>query len=283
MRNYFCGWYFKCQSDKQTLAVIPALHRYGGKSSCSIQLITDEGAWSVDFPYESFRKDKKGLCVDINGNRFGNDGIRLCLDTPDCSTFGSLIFGPLSPIGYDIMGPFKYVPFMECRHSVFSMKHSVNGELTVKNKRYVFHKGIGYIEGDRGYSFPKEYVWTQCSFESGSLMLSVADIPMGPFHFTGVIGVILFEGKEYRLATYLGAKAVRIKNGEIVIRQGDTELTVRLIEKRAHPLFAPVGGEMSRIIRESASCRGYYRFKLGSRKVFEFESDTASFEYEYPV
>lgn len=27
MREYFCGWYFKCQSDAQTLAVIPAVHQ----------------------------------------------------------------------------------------------------------------------------------------------------------------------------------------------------------------------------------------------------------------
>lgn len=30
------------------------------------------------------------------------------------------------------------------------------------------------IEGDRGYSFHREYVWTQRSFPKGSLMLSIA-------------------------------------------------------------------------------------------------------------
>ena len=39
--------------------------------------------------------------------------------------------------------------------------------------------------------------------------------------FTGVLGVIHFRGTEYRLATYLGAKAVKIQDGELVIRQGD--------------------------------------------------------------
>ncbi|MGN0278947.1 MAG: hypothetical protein ACI4C4_06305 [Lachnospiraceae bacterium] len=55
-------------------------------------------------------------------------------------------------------------------------------------------------------------------------MLSVADIPMAGIHFTGVIGVILWYGKEYRLATYLGAKVVQIENEKIPIVQGDMEL-----------------------------------------------------------
>ena len=26
MRNYFCGWYFKMQSNEKTLAIIPSYH-----------------------------------------------------------------------------------------------------------------------------------------------------------------------------------------------------------------------------------------------------------------
>ncbi|MCI6812277.1 MAG: hypothetical protein MSS92_09865 [Lachnospiraceae bacterium] len=46
MRNYFYGWYLKCQSDTQTLAIIPAIHRREKTNTCSIQIITDKGAWS---------------------------------------------------------------------------------------------------------------------------------------------------------------------------------------------------------------------------------------------
>ena len=52
-------------------------------------------------------------------------------------------------------------------------------------------------------------------------MLSIADIPFGAFRFTGVIGVVLLNGKEYRIATYLGATAVKITPEEIVVRQGN--------------------------------------------------------------
>ena len=180
------------------------------------------------------------------------------------------------------MGPFKYVPFMECRHSVFSMKHRVDGKLVINGEDFSFEDGVCYIEGDRGHSFPKDYVWTQCCFDGGSLMLSVADIPYCGFHFTGVISAIYYQGREYRLGTYLGARVVKIHDGEVVIKQGRKTLTARRLEDKGKPLAAPVGGSMKRTIRESAACRTYYHYQENGRTVFEFESDQAAFEYEYP-
>lgn len=281
MRDYFCGWYFKCQSDTQTLAVIPAIHKSNKKKSSSIQLITDEGAWNIELPYHDFHKQKQHFHIQAAENYFGQDGIKLCVHTSDCSATGSVRFGAFSPIRYDIMGPFQYLPFMECQHSVLSMNHTVTGDFNINGTHYHFDSGVGYIEGDRGYSFPKQYAWTQCHFNGGSLMLSVADIPLGFFHFTGVIAVIQWQEKEHRLATYLGAKAVRIENGEIVICQDNMVLRVKLIEKHTHPLLAPVSGMMSRTIHESASCRASYCFQQGGHTLFSFETSKASFEYEY--
>ena len=112
-------------------------------------------------------------------------------------------------------------------------------------------------------------------------MLSVADIPMGRFHFTGVIGVVLLHGKEYRLATYLGAKALKIQNGEIIIKQGRLCLMVKQQGPLGHPLLAPVGGAMTRTIHEHPSCKVYYRFTDGDDTLLEFEAPNAAFEYEY--
>ena len=181
MREYFCGWYFKCQSNKHTLAVIPAFHKSNNKKSCSIQIITDTKAWNVDFPFEYFSKQKGRFDISIKNNHFSSKGISLFINTPSLSVLGSLSFGTFSPIRYDIMGPFRYVPFMECRHSVVSTKHTVNGSININGKAYSFDNAAGYIESDRGYSFPKRYIWTQSIFGNGSLMLSVADIPFGLF------------------------------------------------------------------------------------------------------
>ena len=263
MHHYFCGWYVKCQSDTQTMAIIPAIH----EGNRSIQLITDEGAWNVSH-----------LC----GNYFfSRNGMKIQLHTDDLDLAGEVTFSHLTPVKYDIMGPFRYVPFMECRHSVISMRHRVDGEMHINGVHYQFDNALGYIEGDRGYSFPAEYAWTHCFFEGGSLMLSAGNIPFCGGHFTGVIGVILWQDREYRIATYFGARVVKMADGAMVITQGSYQFTAKLIEKRSHPLYAPVNGHMIRTIHESACCHAMYSFSKNGQILFAFETDRASFEFEY--
>lgn len=280
MQDFFYGWYLKCQSETQTLAVIPAIHQMGEKHTCSIQIITEKDTGTVTFPANTFRLTGKNMCIE--DNQFCKRGIRLSINTPELTLQGKLIFGSLFPLKYDIMGPFSFVPFMECRHRVWSMRHSVCGRITLNGQRYSFDNDLGYWEGDCGHSFPKRYAWTQCFLPGGSLMLSVADIPMAGFHFTGIIGVILWQGQEYRMASYLGARVIQIRNRMIRIIQGSMELEVRLFEETARPLMAPVQGAMVRTIHENASCRAFYQFRKKKSILFSLETDRASFEYEYP-
>jgi hypothetical protein len=281
MRDYFCGWYIKCQNSCQTVALIPAHHTTNHARSCSLQVISNEGVWKVEYPIEEYSE----VCgqVKIGPNYFGRHGMKLNVQTPKLTLSGELTFSDFDPLNYDIMGPFRYVPLMQCRHSVFSMGHRVNGMLILNGKEVLFDNGDCYMEGDRGSSFPKSYLWTQCCFPQGSVMLSVADIPFCGLHFTGIISAIHYEGREYRLATYLGARLEKLGDGEAAIRQGRKNLTVRRLEDKFYPLAAPEKGAMTRIIRESAACRVYYRFCDGERMIFEFTSHRAAFEYEYPV
>ncbi len=279
MKNFFYGWYFKNQSDTQTAAVIPAVFQTGRKRNASIQIITDSGVRTAIYPGEAYLR--RGRSIYIGRNRFDKNGIKLSIDTPGLKVKGKLHFGKLTPLKYDIMGSFGLVPFMECRHSVWSMKHSVYGRLRINGEKYVFQNAQGYWEGDRGHSFPKEYAWTQCFFQGGSLMLSVADIPVMGTHFTGVIGVVFWKGREYRFATYLGAEVLRKRNRRLRIVQEDMELEAVLLDGSQKPLMAPMGGAMVRTIHEGVACRAFYRFKKRGRTVFAFETDMASFEYEY--
>lgn len=281
MKGTFYGWYMKCQSTTETLAVIPAIHQSDKECTCSIQILTDHDAWNVVLPSDMFRK--QGENIWIGENYFGQYGMMLNIQMPELTIQGNLDYGTLSPLRYDIMGPFAWIPFLECRHNVWSMKHTVNGTICINNQLFNFQNACGYWEGDEGSSFPKEYAWTQCFFQDGSLMLSVADIPMVGFHFTGVIGVILWHDKEYRLATYLGAKVIQLQNGMIQIKQGNMRLEVRLLEKVSCSLKAPVAGDMKRTIQEGASCRASYRFFKNGNVIFDFETNKASFEYEYPL
>lgn len=280
-RGWFYGWYFKCQSDAQTLAVIPAVHQTGRNRTCSIQIITKKQSWTVSLPGEAFRR--RGRTISIGRNRFGERGIRLAVCAPGLKAEGRLKFGPLSPIKYSIMGPFSLIPFLECRHSILSMKHTVQGNVRINGETYYFKRAQGYWEGDRGRSFPREYIWTQCSFPGGALMLSVADIPLAGFHFRGIIGIVLVNGREYRLATYLGARAAGIRNGRVRIVQGSLELEAEILERTGKPLRAPAKGDMTRTIHENAACRAVYRFRTQGRTLLAFETDRASFEYEYEI
>lgn len=280
MQDFFYGWYLKCQSATQTLAVIPAIHQTGRERTCSIQIITEKEALAVTFPAHAFRRTGKNIYIEEN--LFCKRGIRLAINTLDIKIKGKLYFGSLCPLKYNIMGPFACVPFMECRHSVWSMCHSVNGNINLNGQKYLLKNDLGYWEGDYGHSFPKRYVWTQCFLPNGSLMLSVADIPLAGIQFTGIIGVVLWKGQEYRLATYLGARVIQLRNKMIRLVQGSMELEVRLLEEVARPLKAPDQGAMVRTIHENASCRAFYQFRKENRILFSLETNRASFEYEYP-
>lgn len=278
-RGYFKGWYFRCCTDDKTVAFIPAYHCSNHIKSSSLQIITDDAAFNM--PFDTLEYSEKPLSVKIGNCRFSGNGIALNFQNNQIKLEGSLRFQLLSPIGYDIMGPFAIVPFMQCRHSVYSMTHKIDGQITVGDQQFNFENGIGYIEGDRGYSFPKRYIWTQCCFDNGSLMLSVADIPMLGFHFTGIIGVVLLDGKEYRIATYLGASIKQISENAVTVKQGHYEFTAKLLKKNAQPLLAPTNGSMCRTIHESASCKAYYRFSHKDKVLCDFVGDKAGFEFEY--
>ncbi len=279
MNSYFCGWYYRCQSPDQTLAVIPSIHKTANGRFCTIQLVLEDRSFQARSPYPS---RGGGNCqLAIGKNRFGPEGLCLQIRRPGLSAAGQLRFGPPAPLRYDIMGPFRYVPFMQCRHSVLSMRHRVDGQLQINGVPYVFQDALGYTEGDRGRSFPSHYLWTQSFLPEGSVMLSVADIPLGGFHFTGIIGVVLLGGKEYRLATYTGAKIVKLDRAQIVIRQDRHLLVVQPMGPPGQPLRAPVAGAMERTIHEHLCCQVRFRFWAGKRLILDHTASNAALEYEY--
>ncbi|MBQ7459514.1 MAG: hypothetical protein IJS70_10130 [Bacteroidales bacterium] len=251
--GYFEGWYFKLQSGSQTMALIVAHHRTNSVNSASLQVITDDTVWNIPFDYADYSRLGSGLDVHLGDNHFSAAGIHLDIHEAGLDLTGDIAFGPWTPLKGDIMGPFTAVPFMQCRHSVWSVEHTVNGAIFLNDVIYDFTDSRSYIEGDRGYSFPSVYIWTQSLIEDGSIMLSVADIPMGLFHFTGIIGFVYYKGKEYRLATYNGARVIMAADNTAIIRCKDMELTARLVHKNAQPLYAPLRGAMNRVIRESAT------------------------------
>lgn len=278
---YFEGWYIKCQTrDGRSLALIPAFHiNKNGDRSASIQVVTDKQAWNLDYPTSAFTASQDSLCIVIDENRFSEAGLHLNVEQEELSLHGEVEFGPFQMLKSDIMGPFRWLANMECVHSVFSMRHMLRGQLEINNDVLDFNGGIGYIEADRGRSFPTTYLWTQCLWDNCSLMLSIATIPLGKLHFTGCICAIVLDGKEYRLATYRGVKISNWSSRGASLCQGEYRLEVELLQQEPQPLRAPTEGSMSRTIHESLCAKVRYRFLQGDELLFDHTDDNASFEY----
>lgn len=278
---YFEGWYFKCQTrEGRSFALIPAVHIHKDKGkSASIQVITQERSWYLEYPASSFQANKSSLEIQIDKNRFSEGGLLLHIEREDLSLHGNVRFGPFSCLKSDIMGPFRWLANMECAHSVISMAHSLQGTVTLNGSVWDLDGGQGYAEADRGRSFPVEYLWTQCMWEGCSLMLSIATIPLGKFGFTGCICAISLGGREYRLATYRGVKIHNWSARGALLSQGKYRLEAQLLDQNAQPLRAPADGNMDRTVHESLCARVRYRFWIGETLVFDHTSLHAGFEY----
>lgn len=281
MSEYFYGWYFRCQSEQGTVAVIPAVHISDKKRSCSLQVITEHGAWNQEFSIDQFRVDNKKLNMKIGENFFSAKGLSIRLSGNGYEIQGSLRFGDLTVPKYQIMGPFRYVPYMECRHAVYSMRHTVRGWISINGNYLNFENGLGYMEGDRGTSFPVKYIWTQHFLEKGqgSLVLAAAEVPLGPVRFTGTIGLVWWKGREYRFATYLGARVCRMKD-EILIKQGAYQLKAKCLARHKKMLYAPSKGAMVRKIGENPSCEGEYTLIHKNEVILKCRTDRGAFEWE---
>lgn len=281
---YFEGWYFKCQTkDGKAIALIPAFHiDSGNRRSASLQVITGSGTWWLDYRAEAFSASQAQLRIQVGSSAFSETGISLKIETPELSLHGRLKFGAFLPLKSDIMGPFRFLSNMECVHGVISMRHSLQGTLSLNGELLDFTGGTGYIETDRGRTFPSAYLWTQCAWPCGSMMLSVAAIPLAGIRLTGCICALIHNGKEYRLATYRRVRIQRWSDGGALIRQGKYRLEVALLEEQPQPLRAPVNGVMGRTIHESLCAKMRCRFWVGDALLFDQTDCTGSFEYSNP-
>ena len=281
---YFEGWYLKHQTrEGAALALIPAVHTGGaGQRGASLQVVSEGRTWWLEYPAEAFRASRGTFQIRMGENFFSDREVRLNVEREGLSLHGVLSCGPFTPLKSDIMGPFRFLPGMECSHGVVSMGHSLEGSVELNGAVMDFSGGRGYVETDRGRSFPRAYLWTQCVWREprwGGVMLSVATIPLPAGSFTGCICAVLLEGREYRLATYRGARVEGWSGAGGVIRQGKYRLSAELLEGRGAPLRAPVAGSMGRTIRESLCARMRYRFWEGERLLLERTDPFASFEY----
>ena len=218
-RRYFEGWYFKVvnASETRAFAFIPGIAmEESGESHAFVQLLDGKKKIAKYFTYDaaSFIPSDRKFELSIENNYFSAGGIRL--DLPGVK--GSLDFSGVVPwpnrwYSPGIMGPYTFVPFMECNHGIVSMDHSLTGSLTVNGEVIDFTGGRGFIEKDWGHSFPSAYIWMQSNHFSRpgiSFKASVARIPWVTGNFTGFIAGLWLEGRLYRFTEYNRTRLSRL-------------------------------------------------------------------------
>ena len=279
---YFEGWYFKHENGSQTICFIPSFHiDQRGQRSAMLQVIANDHVWKIHYAPEQFYAAKGRLYCRIGRNVFSENGISIDIRTRELKMKGNLSYGKFAELQRDIMGPFRRMPFLQCRHEIISMRHRVAGTLKLNREKIHFGKGSGYIEKDRGTSFPDRYVWTQCSRGAGgrlNLMAAAATIPVGPFSFEGTIAEIWFGRRKYRLATYCGARVKESTEKRMVIEQKNIKFEAQLQEKNPQKLLAPQSGAMGRNIYEHAACTVRYRLFENGEVIFNEICTPAGFE-----
>ncbi|MCU0464777.1 MAG: hypothetical protein MUF38_09430 [Anaerolineae bacterium] len=267
---YFEGWYYKLvdAARGRRLAVIPGIFKAEGSETGDhsfIQVLDGmSGRASYhQYPAEAFIAHPERLDVRVGNSHFTAEHIRLDIDTLDGRVAGEVRFAeralfPSTLWMPGIMGPFAWIPAMECYHGLVSLDHRLDGTLTVDGAPWDFGGGRGYIEKDWGTNFPSAYVWMQSNHfptPGTSLSASVAMIPLYGLKFPGFIIAFWHAGTLYRWATYTGAKIehLSLDDSHVTwrVRGGGHILT--LVAERASGglLKAPIRTEMHKRVDET--------------------------------
>ena len=271
--NYFEGWYFKLidGDQKSIISIIPgiAISKKGVKEAFiqTIDGITGETHY-IPFPYDDFKYDYKSFRVIIGDNYFSKDRIILHLESNEFSYIGELHFHnripyPKTRTHPGIMGPFSFVPLMECYHGVVNISHTIRGKMLYQGKVMDFNDGYGYIEKDWGKSFPESWIWVQSNHfdkENVSFMFSIAKIPWFDTYFIGFISFLRIDDNHYTFATYTSSKIKHLNLKDhllsITLKNSKYELQAQVdISANKGELMAPRIGTMDRKIEETINSK----------------------------
>jgi len=263
-RKYFEGWYYKVVTSDETkaFAFIPGIAMdNNGEKQAFIQVLDGKNKTSEynKFHWSSFIPKNGSLDFSIDHNRF--TAYTIYLDLPGiCGelTFKEHVPWPKPIYSPGIMGPYAFVPFMECYHGIVSMDHVIQGSLNFRGEHIDFSNGRGYIEKDWGKSFPSAYVWIQTnhfSIPGISFKVSVAKIPWIRNAFVGFIAGLWINDKLYQFTTYNQTRLVKCtiekKTVNIIFENKKYRLEIIAHRDNATELASPILGLMDGRIEES--------------------------------
>jgi tocopherol cyclase len=299
--TYFEGWYFKLVDAEgiRPYAIIPGVF-LGADAHTFIQVLDGRDGTSAyhRFPLSEFYASQDSFDIRIGRSRFTRSGIILDIDAGETSAqnrvkgeigFSSWSGWPVTLPSPGVMGPYSFVPFMECNHGILSMDHALTGELSVNEVQTCMEGGRGYVEKDWGRGFPRGYVWAQSnhfSEEGISISASVAQIPWLTGAFRGYLIGFLLRGKLHRFTTYTGATIEYIdvdKNAyRLCVRDRKYRLHLHAKRTEGALLHAPYDKQMVERVSETMNSRIELRFETvkGGEMLFEGQGEHACLEVQ---
>lgn len=263
-KRYFEGWYFKVVNAGETkaFAFIPGIAMdEQGKKQAFIQVLDGKKRTAEYHKIDASEFRPKGgkFEIEIGENFFSNDTMKLGLPT----AVGELHFYNPTPwpnkwYSPGIMGPYSFVPFMECYHGILSMDHRIEGQLTIHGETIDFTNGRGYMEKDWGHSFPGAYFWMQTNHFNRpgiSLKASVAKIPWMSSSFVGFIAGVWIQDRLIQFTTYNGSKLIKsfADRNEVKLVMENRQYRLEILAHRETTtlLASPILGFMDGRIDES--------------------------------
>ncbi len=266
-RGYFEGWYFKIidKFAKNIYAIIPGVSKTKSDNHAFIQIIDAVSGKTLykRFPISDFSYSVKEFDITIKDNHFDRNGFSINIKDEDFNLKGKIGYTEVVPypkttFNPGIMGPFSFIPFMECYHGIVNIHCGIEGFLNINGRDTDFTGGYGYLEKDWGTSFPKSWIWLQCNHfksENTCLMFSIATIPWLTSSFDGLISFLKVGDNFFRFATYTGAKIKKLSyvNNilEIVVEDSNNILSLKASVAKGGVLKAPKNGMMDIDITES--------------------------------
>jgi hypothetical protein len=267
-KRYFEGWYYKLISadEKHALAVIPGIAMdEKGNQQAFIQVLDGKQLTAQYHKFNSSEfKPKPGIFeLDLAQNFFSKNKVQLNLPgIVGELNFKQMVNWPNEWYSPGIMGPFSFVPFMECYHGILSMDHQIEGVLEIDGQVVDFNNGRGYMEKDWGHSFPSAYIWMQSNHfaEKGiSLKASVAKIPWLTSSFVGFIAGLWLQDRLIQFTTYnftkLRKSFANQERVDLVMENGKHRLEILAHRDQATELASPIAGFMDGRISESMTSK----------------------------
>lgn len=262
--------------ESETVVIIPGVSfaREGSDRHAFIQVAQSSRSGARYFRYgiDDFSSASDRFYINVDASVFGRDGFTIDARDESGYVVGKLKFSnhhpwPIRPLSPGAMGPFAFLPLMQCYHGVISLDHSISGSLQIDGRTIDFDGGRGYMEKDWGKSFPLYHIWFQTNhFDAPgtSIMVSIARVPWLSFSFNGFIAGLLHEGRLFRFASYTGARMEKVKlehgNLEITIKSRRHLLEVNVPVESGVELKAPIAGQMSGKLQETLKASACVRF-----------------------